>query len=215
MAFIPRIRKTLELSRAVTALHPQRTPTVPCVSRYVHAALPSCPGSYSVSQLPSCPLLRRMILTKAHLHQQNINPMHEGGHCPKQSHQGWLLDTVFIPDTQSLQQPSPHGSVPAVVPRLIMGEAFCLCPSGTALAGQSPAILLYTFSSRQQDAAFQCHGIPLKTRVRVQFCRSSQRQLIQTLQKSSPFNYFGSMGENNTYWSYGDSLPASNITCSV
>lgn len=98
---------------------------------------------------------------------------------------------------------------------IITGEAFCLCPSGTALAGQSPAILLYTFSSRQQDAAFQCHGIPLKTRVKVQFCRSSQGQLIQTLQKSSPFNYFGSMGENNTYWSYGDSLPASNITCSL
>lgn len=61
--------------------------------------------------------------------------MHRGGHCPQQSltRDGWLLDTIFIPDTQSLQQSSLQGSVPAVLPRLIMGEAFCLCPSGPAL----------------------------------------------------------------------------------
>lgn len=94
-----------------------------------------------------------------------------------------------------------------------------VCPSSGAKAcngrgilslslWHSPAILLCTFSSRQQDPAFQCHGIPLKMRVRVQLCRSSQEQLIQTLQKLSPFNYFGRMGENNIYWSYGhSSLP--------
>lgn len=207
MAFIPCVRKTLDLSRALTALQPQRTAIVPCKCVQV------CPCS--TARLPQ----QRFPLTSPQLpliqmddfNKISFTPVEHKSHAwgwalpQAESHQGWLLDTIFIPDTQSLQQSSLHGSVPAAVPRLVMAEAFCLCPSSTALAGQSPAIFLCTFSSRQQDPAFQCHGIPLKIRVMVQLCSTSQGQLIQTLQKSSHFNYSGSMGETNTYWSYGDS----------
>lgn len=171
------------------------------MSRCVHAALPGCPSHISPAARNSDGWLEQNLIYTSR------NKSHAWGWALPQaeSHQGWLLDTIFIPDTQSLQQSSLHGSVPAVVPRLVMAEAFCLCPSSTALAGQSPAIFLCTFSSRQQDPAFQCHGIPLKMRVMVQLCSTSQGRLIQILQKSSHFNYLATMGENSTYWSYGDS----------
>lgn len=140
LAFIPCIRKTFDLSRAITALQPQSTAIVPCKCVQV------CPCS--TAQLP--------VNQMDDFNKSSFTPAEYKSHAwgwalPKaESHQGWLLDTIFIPDTQSLQHSSLHGSVLAVVPRLVMGEAFCLCPSGTVLSGQSPAILLCTFSSRQK-----------------------------------------------------------------
>lgn len=51
------------------------------LSMYIYAVAPSCLCSsmlcYSFLHLPSCPLVRWSILTKAYLHQRNTNPMHK------------------------------------------------------------------------------------------------------------------------------------------
>lgn len=59
----------------------------------------------------------------------------------------------------SLQRSSPNGLCVGAGAGAPEGEAFCLAPSGIALAGHSPAILLYTFAARQWDPASFCQQL--------------------------------------------------------
>lgn len=105
MAFILCIRKTGSAApeRAMPALHPS-------VHHLVHIST----SLYYAAQflhLPSCRLVRWIILTKAYLHQQNIDPMHKGllgvGTAPSKVSPGMAIGHSIYP-----RHPDPAGLIP-------------------------------------------------------------------------------------------------------
>lgn len=126
MAFIPCVRKTLDLSRALTALQPQRTAIVPCKCVQV------CPCS--TARLPQ----QRLPLTSPQLPLIQMDDFNKISFTPVEhkSHAwGWALPQAVSPGMAVGHNIYPrHPEPAAVIPTWV-------CPSSGAKARNGRGIL--------------------------------------------------------------------------